>query len=309
MPLRLFRRRRPERDPSPDAAALPALIRRLELRARRLMENRAVGAYDSVFRGHGIEFSEVRAYQPGDPFQAIDWKVTARMGKPFIKKFVEERELTVLLAVDLSGSTDFGTRVRTKRDLSLELAALLGLAAARNNDRVGLMLFTDRVERWLPPRRGKGRLRQLLHVMASHRPEGRGTDIRLALTSAARSLKTRSLVFVLSDFQGPEFRKELTAVSRKHDVVGLHLVDPGERALPAVGLIEVQDPETGVSGVLDLADFRTRAGLARLSEDRERRVEDVFRRAGADRIVLATDRSYAADLAAFFAARAQARLH
>lgn len=309
MPLRLFRRRRPERDPSPDAAALPALIRRLELRARRLMENRAVGAYDSVFRGHGIEFSEVRAYQPGDPFQAIDWKVTARMGKPFIKKFVEERELTVLLAVDLSGSTDFGTRVRTKRDLSLELAALLGLAAARNNDRVGLMLFTDRVERWLPPRRGKGRLRQLLHVMASHRPEGRGTDIRLALTSAARSLKTRSLVFVLSDFQGPEFRKELTAVSRKHDVVGLHLVDPGERALPAVGLIEVQDPETGVSGVLDLADSRTRAGLARLSEDRERRVEDVFRRAGADRIVLATDRSYAADLAAFFAARAQARLH
>jgi uncharacterized protein (DUF58 family) len=309
MPLRLFRRRRPERDPSPDAAALPALIRRLELRARRLMENRAVGAYDSVFRGHGIEFSEVRAYQPGDPFQAIDWKVTARMGKPFIKKFVEERELTVLLAVDLSGSTDFGTRVRTKRDLSLELAALLGLAAARNNDRVGLMLFTDRVERWLPPRRGKGRLRQLLHVMASHRPEGRGTDIRLALTSAARSLKTRSLVFVLSDFQGPEFRKELTAVSRKHDLVGLHLVDPGERALPAVGLIEVQDPETGVSGVLDLADSRTRAGLARLSEERERRVEDVFRRAGADRIVLATDRSYAADLAAFFAARAQARLH
>ncbi len=309
MPLRLFRRRRPERDPSPDAAALPALIRRLELRARRLMENRAVGAYDSVFRGHGIEFSEVRAYQPGDPFQAIDWKVTARMGKPFIKKFVEERELTVLLAVDLSGSTDFGTRVRTKRELSLELAALLGLAAARNNDRVGLMLFTDRVERWLPPRRGKGRLRQLLHVMASHRPEGRGTDIRLALTSAARSLKTRSLVFVLSDFQGPEFRKELTAVSRKHDVVGLHLVDPGERALPSAGLIEVQDPETGVSGVLDLADSRTRKGLARLSEERERRVEDVFRRAGADRIVLATDRSYAADLAAFFAARAQARLH
>lgn len=309
MPLRLFRRRRPERDPSPDASALPALIRRLELRARRLMENRAVGAYDSVFRGHGIEFSEVRAYQPGDPFQAIDWKVTARMGKPFIKKFVEERELTVLLVVDLSGSTDFGTRVRTKRELSLELAALLGLAAARNNDRVGLLLFTDRVERWLPPRRGKGRLRQLLHVMASHRPEGLGTDIGLALTSAARSLKTRSLVFVLSDFQGPEFRKELTAVSRRHDVVGLHLVDPGERELPAVGLIEVRDPETGVSGVLDLADSRTRAGLARLADEGERRVEDVFRRAGADRLVLATDRSYAADLAAFFAARAQARLH
>jgi len=309
MPFRLFRRRRPDRSHSPDAAALPALVRRLELRARRLMENRAVGAYDSVFRGHGIEFSEVRAYQPGDPFQAIDWKVTARMGRPFIKKFVEERELTVLLVVDLSGSTDFGTRVRTKRDLSLELAALLGLAAARNNDRVGLLLFTDRVERWLAPRRGRGRLRQLLHVMASHRPEGRGTDIGLALATAARSLKTRSLVFVLSDFQGPAFRKELTAASRKHDVVGLHLVDPGERALPKAGLIEVRDPETGEHGVLDLEDPRTRRALASLEETRERRVEDVFRRAGADRLVLTTDRSYAADLAAFFAGRARARLH
>lgn len=309
MPFRLFRRRRPERTPSPDAAALPVLVRRLELRARRLMENRAVGAYDSVFRGHGIEFSEVRAYQPGDPFQAIDWKVTARMGRPFIKKFVEERELTVLLAVDLSGSTDFGTRIRTKRDLSLELAALLGLAAARNNDRVGLLLFSDRVERWLAPRRGRGRLRQLLHVMASHRPEGRGTDIGLALETAVRSLKTRSLVFVLSDFQGPDFRKQLTAASRKHDVVGLHLVDPGERSLPSAGLIEVRDPETGEHGVLDLGDPATRRELSRLEEARERQVDDVFRRAGADRLMLLTDRSYAAELAAFFAGRARARLH
>jgi uncharacterized protein (DUF58 family) len=273
------------------------------------MENRAVGAYDSVFRGHGIEFSEVRAYQPGDPFQAIDWKVTARMGRPFVKKFVEERELTVLLAVDLSGSTDFGTRVRTKRELSLELAAVLGLAAARNNDRVGLLLFSDRVERWLPPRRGRGRLRQLLHVMASHRPEGKGTDVGLALTTAARSLKTRSLVFVLSDFQARSFRRELVAVSKRHDVVGLHLVDPGEMALPSAGLLEVRDPETGEPGVLDLGDSRTRDLLARAAQEREQQVALLFRQAGADRILLRTDRSYAADLAAFFASRARARLH
>ncbi len=262
-----------------------------------------------MFRGHGIEFSEVRAYQPGDPFQAIDWKVTARMGRPFIKKFVEERELTVLLVVDLSGSTDFGTRKRTKRELSLELAAVLGLAAARNNDKVGLLLFSDRVERWLPPRRGRGRLRQLLHVMASHRPEGTGTDIGLALTTASRSLKTRSLVFVLSDFLAPPFRKELTATSRKHDVVGLHLVDPGEQALPAIGLLEVRDPETGASGVLDLGHPQTRQYLERVAAEREETVATLFRRAGADRVVLRTDRPYSADLAAFFAARAQARLH
>jgi uncharacterized protein (DUF58 family) len=310
MSFRLFRRRpRPDRDARRDDSAVPALVRRLELRAKRLMENRAVGAYDSVFRGHGVEFSEVRAYQPGDPFQAIDWKVTARMGHPFVKKFVEERELTVLLVVDLSGSTDFGTRVRTKRDLSLELAAVLGLAAARNNDRVGLLLFTDRVEKWLPPRRGRGRLRQLLHVIASYRPEGQGTDIGLALATAARSLKTRSLIFVLSDFQSPSFRQELTAASRRHDVVGLHLVDPGEQALPAAGLLEVRDPETGASGVLDLAHAETRAHLAAVASGREKAVEALFRKAGADRVLLRTDRSYAADLAAFFAARARARLH
>lgn len=310
MSLRLFRRRsRPERDERRDESAIPALVRRLEIRARRLMENRAVGAYDSVFRGHGVEFSEVRAYQPGDPFQAIDWKVTARMGRPFVKKFVEERELTVLLIVDLSGSTDFGTRVRTKRDLSLELAAVLGLAAGRNNDRVGLLLFTDRVEKWLPPRRGRGRLRQLLHVIATHQPEGRGTDIGLALATASRSLKTRSLVFVLSDFQSRPFRPELTAASRRHDVVGLHLVDPGEESLPAAGLLEVRDPESGTAGVLDLADSGTREHLAAVAASREKEVEALFRRAGADRVVLRTDRSYAADLAAFFAARAKARLH
>jgi uncharacterized protein (DUF58 family) len=288
---------------------LPAEVRRLELRARRLMENRAVGAYDSVFRGHGIEFSEVRAYQAGDPFQAIDWKVTARMGRPFVKRFVEERELSVLLAVDLSGSTDFGTRIRAKRELGLEVAAVLGLAASRNNDRVGLLLFSDRIERYLPPRRGRGRLRQLLHVMASHRAEGKGTDLGLALATATRALKTRSLLFVLSDFQGAVFEKELTAAGRKHDVVGIHLLDPAEQALPSAGLVAIRDPETGEDGLLDLGSPAVRQALRRHALEQDERLERMFRVRGCDRIVLRTDRPYAAELASFFAARAKARLH
>ena len=288
---------------------LPAEVRQLELRARRLMENRAVGAFNSVFRGHGIEFSEVRAYQPGDSFQAIDWKVTARMGRPFVKRFVEERELSVLLALDVSGSSEFGTRVRSKRQLGLEVAAVLGLAASRNNDRVGLMLFSDRVERWLPPRRGRGRVRQLLHVMVSHRPSGRGTDVGLALTMAARALKTRSLVFVLSDFDSEPFAQPLAAAGRRHDVVGIHLLDPAERALPAAGLVAVRDPETDRTGILDLASADAREALELREAWREDRLAKLFLDRGCDRIVLRTDRPYAADLASFFAARARARLH
>lgn len=303
-----FRRRRPEAAPGP---ALPAtaLVRRLEIRARRLMENRALGAYDSVFRGHGVEFAEVREYQPGDPFQAIDWKVTARMGRPFVKRFVEERELNVLVAVDLSGSLGTGTRGRMKRELVLEVAALLGLAATRNNDRVGLLLFTDRVERWIRPRRGRGRLRHLLHALITHRPEGTGTDVALALRTAVLALKTRSLVFVLSDFRSAEFERELAVAARRHDVVGIHVRDPSDDGLPPAGIVEVVDPETGERRVLDLGRAEVRDALRRRAEARESALVSAFRRAGCDRIVLRTDRPYAADLASFFARRARARLH
>jgi uncharacterized protein (DUF58 family) len=309
MPFRLSHRPRgPEREES-SSTFPPEEVRLLELRARRLMENRAVGAYDSVFRGHGIEFAEVRAYVSGDPFQAIDWKVTARMGRPYVKRFVEERELSVLLAIDLSGSTGFGTRVREKRRLGLEVAAVLGLAARRNNDRVGLLLFTDHVESYLPPRRGRGRLRQLLHVMATHRPQGVGTDIARALATAARVLKTRSLLLVISDFQGPPFDRELAAAARRHDVVGIHLLDPAERSLPAAGLVETRDPETGAMALLDLASPDFREAYRSRAVKREDSLARLFRERGCDRVVLGTDRPYAADLAAFFAYRARARLH
>ena len=292
-----------------DEESLEERIRKLEIRARRLLDQRTLGAYDAIFRGHGIEFAEVREYEPGDPFQAIDWKVSARMGRPFVKRFVEERELTVLLIVDISSSTRFGTRRRSKRDLGAEVASLLALAAARNNDRAGLLLFTDRVESYVSPKRGRNRLRILLHRILSQPAEGTGTDVGLALASATRYLKTRSLLFVVSDFQGPNFAEALTVAARRHDVVALQLLDPAERELPSVGLVEVVDPETGTPTVLDLSDRRVREAYRNEAEMAARRTAAVFRRSGCDRLVLRTDRPYEADLAAFFAARAKARLH
>jgi hypothetical protein len=214
------------------SAELAARARRLELKARRLVDGRALGAYDSVFRGHGIEFSEVRAYQSGDPFSSIDWKVTARMGRPFVKRFVEERELTVLLIVDVSPSTEFGTRRRLKRELAYEVAGVLALAAARNNDRVGLLLFTDRVERFLPPTRGRGRVLCLLYELLRFRPEGKGTDLDAALDAANRYLKVRSLIFVISDFLGEKPEQALRAAAGRHDVVAIGRASARSRIWP-----------------------------------------------------------------------------
>jgi len=303
------RGRPPPAEPAEEGRAdILALARRLEIRARRLVDSRAFGAYESVFRGHGIEFAEVREYEPGDPFQSIDWKVSARMGRPFVKRFVEEKELSVLLAVDLSASTAFGTRGGQKRDLALEVASVLALAANWSNDRIGLLLFTDRMERFVPPARGRNRVRRLLYEMARHRPEGRGTDLRVALECATRLLRVRSMVFVLSDFQGPRFERELGAASRRHEIVAIHVRDPAEERLPPAGLVEVVDPETGETGVLDLASPRARRRLVLLAKREERRLQRLFVRARCDRIVLRTDRPYAAELAGFLGARSRLRL-
>ncbi|MFQ5690210.1 MAG: DUF58 domain-containing protein [Gemmatimonadota bacterium] len=294
--------------PPPDRGELLREVRRLELRARRLMDSPALGSYESVFRGHGIEFSEVREYQPGDPFQSIDWKVSARMRRPFVKRFVEERELTVLLMVDLSGSTDFGTRGRLKRRLAIELAGVLGLAALRSQDRVGLLMFTDRLEKYVRPLRGRNRTLCLLYDMLAFEPEGKGTDISAAFTAATNLLPVRSLVFVISDFESPEpFWDALMGLTRRHDVVAMEITDPIELELPDVGLLEVRDPEGGATQVLDLASAPVRADIQRRADQQRERRAAAFRRARADRVVVRTDRPYAADLAAFFAARARRR--
>lgn len=306
--LRLGRSRRPPPPPPLDAADVTKEVRRIDLRSRRLMDSPALGSYESVFRGHGIEFSEVRAYEPGDPFQSIDWKVTARMRKPYVKRFVEERELTVLLAIDLSASTTFGTRGRLKRRLASEVAGVLALAAIRSQDRVGLLLFTDRVERYVRPLRGRNRSMRLLHELLSYQPVGHGTDIPIALTTAARLLRVRSLVFVVSDFVSSDpLAQSLLGLSRRHDVVAVDLKDPFERTLPRAGLIEVEDAESGERRIVDLANKKTRDQFAAAGRQEDELLDRTFRRCHVDRIRIHTDRPYAPELAAFFAARARQR--
>ncbi len=296
------------REPEPAPAELARQVRRIDLKARRLMDSPALGQYESVFRGHGIEFSEVREYQPGDPFQAIDWKVTARMRRPFVKRFVEERELTVLLMVDVSASGEFGTRGALKRQLAAQIAGVLTLAAVRSQDRVGLLLFSDRVERFARPVRGRNRTLRLLYELMAYRPRGRGTDIGAALTTTARLLPVRSLVFILSDFgDARDLTGPLLTLAARHDVVAIDIRDPAESRLPDAGWVELEDPETGRRTPVDLGDERVRAALAGRAAEDEARLDAMLDRCHVDRIRVRTDESFQAALASFFAARGRKR--
>ncbi len=273
------------------------------------MDNPALGPYPSLFRGHGIEFSEVREYQPGDPFQAIDWKVTARMRRPYVKRFVEERELAVLLVVDVSASNEFGTRGTLKRDLVAEVASVLALAAIRAGDPVGLLLFSDRIESYARPARGRNRNLRLLHQLLTVQPEGKGTDVDLALVTAARMLTVRSLVFVISDFVGAaDLARPLLALSGRHDVVVLAVDDPAETTIPQSGWVEVVDPETGRRAVVDLGDDAVRERLTGRSMARDRKLELLCARCHVDLMRLRTNVPYESRLAGFFAARGRRRL-
>lgn len=305
----LFWRRPPDSARS-DRAHTAREVRRLELASRRLMNSSALGSYESVFRGHGIEFSEVRAYQPGDPFQAIDWKVTARMRRPYVKRFVEERELAVLLVVDVSASNDFGTRGSLKRDLVAQVASVLALAAMRSGDPVGLLLFSDRVEHFVRPARGRNRNLRLLHDLVRVRPEGRGTDIELALMTASRMLRARSLVFVISDFVGhTDLTKPFLGLAARHDVVAVDIHDPGELALPSSGWIEVEDPETGDRAIVDLSDPEVRERFERGAVESRADFESLLGRCHVDLLRVRTDQPFEAAFAAFFAARGRRRAH
>jgi uncharacterized protein (DUF58 family) len=280
-------------------------VRRIEIRTSRLVNESLAGEYHSVFKGRGMEFSEVREYQFGDDIRTIDWNVTSRMGHPYVKKHVEERELTVLLLVDVSGSGDFGTRRQFKREIQAEVCAILAFSAIKNNDRVGFMAFSDRIETFLRPRKGKDHVLRVIREVLYFQPQGRTTDIALALEHTMRTVTKRSVVFVVSDFLGTDFARPLRVAARKHDVIAITVTDPREEDLPPVGLIELEDAESGDRVLADTRDRRTRDAFRRWASERRAQREALFRSVGVDALELHTDRPYDVPLVRFFHLRAR----
>jgi uncharacterized protein (DUF58 family) len=278
-------------------------IRRLQLKARRAVEDLLGGEYHSVFKGAGIAFEDVRAYQPGDDIRAIDWNVTARMGQPFIKRFIEERELTVMLVVDCSGSNQFGTHQQQKREVAAELAAMIAFTAISNNDKVGLVQFTDRVERFVPPRKGSRHVLRLIRDVLYYQPQHRGTSIREGLDYVNRVLRRRAIIFLLSDFLDKGFERSFKRTGRRHDLIALRISDPRESDMPAVGLLELEDAETGERLLLDTGSRAVRAAYAQTARLRQDSLRQTASAAGIDLVEISTDGGHLDALLRFFKLR------
>lgn len=278
-------------------------VRRIEITTRHLVRDIVAGEYSSAFRGRGVEFAEVREYQPGDDVRTIDWNVTARLGSAYVKRYLEERELTVGFIVDFSASKRFGSRRRTKGDLATEVCAVLALAAAHNNDRVGTVFFTDRVERMIPARKGRRHVLRIISDLLSFIPAGSGTDLTAALTHVESVQRRRSVLFVVSDFMTFGYRSALGRLARKHDVIAVQLVDPRERELPDAGLMTLQEPEGGAWRYVDTGSESVRGAFRSRMAEFDLDLERDLRERGADLVRLQTDRSYAEPLLAFFRRR------
>jgi uncharacterized protein (DUF58 family) len=291
-------------------------VKQIELRTRVLVNSIFSGEYQSVFRGQGMEFAEVREYQPGDDVRNIDWNVTARMGHPYVKKHVEERELTVMLLVDLSGSEQFGTHERFKAERAAEMAAVLALSAVRNNDRVGLLIFTDTIEHVVPPKKGKRHVLRIIRDVLAFAPRGKGTDIPAALDYTGRLLKHRAVVFVLSDFallyppdENAEsaafarWERSLKLVAQRHDVVAVSIRDDAEAAVPNVGLVVLRDPETGELVAVDTNNAELRTRFHKFISQERLAIQRSFKRNGVDEIEVGTAGSFVGPLLGFFRRR------
>ena len=278
-------------------------IRTLEIKTRGLVETAFAGDYHSVFKGRGMNFEDVREYQPGDEIRAIDWNVTARMGTAYIKKFTEERELTVMLIVDVSASGNFGSTWQSKRELAAEVACLLAFSAIRNNDKVGLLLFTDRVELFIPPKKGRSHTLRLIREILFFEPQGRGTQPGLALDYLNKIVTRRAVVFFISDFQAPDFSQALAVSGRRHDFVAIHIHDEREKIFPNIGIITLEDAETGEQVEVNTASRSTRAEFADLVQKQEADLSRTLRRNNIDAIALRTGDDYLPALRAFFKQR------
>lgn len=275
-------------------------IRRIQIHTSHVVDDLLAGGWHSAFKGRGIEFEEVRPYQVGDDVRCIDWNVTARAGEPFIKLFREERELSVLLLVDLSGSLSFGTQHQTKRELVTELGAVLAFSAIKNNDKVGLTLFTDRIEKSLPPRKGTRSVLRLIRELLYCSPHGRQTNLRLALEHLNRTASRRSVVFLISDFQDVGFEKTLRVTRKKHDVIPMVVSDCRESELPNVGLLNLRDPETGRVVSIDTSSRRHRREFREHMHRKVQQRDELFRRLGMRPIRLRTGDDYVEPLQRFF---------
>jgi uncharacterized protein (DUF58 family) len=300
------RKEAPKRTPEKPMGVPPEILRQvklIELRTRGLVNSVFTGEYRSVFKGQGMEFSEVREYQPGDEVRSIDWNVTARMSRPFVKRYIEERELTVMLVVDLSGSERFGTVRRFKSELASELAAVLAMSAVRNNDRVGVLLFTDRIEHVIPPRKGRRHVLRIIRDLLAFEPVGRGTDMVRAIDYVARMLNEHAIVFIVSDFLEEDISHPLKLLAQHHDVVAVTVEDPSERDLPNIGIARLVDPETGETFEVDTSSPGVRTAYSeRVTAEREAR-KHLLRRLAIDEVAVHTEGGAVEPLLRFFRTR------
>ena len=278
-------------------------IRFIQIHTKRAVNDVLAGEYHSVFKGRGMEFDEVREYSPGDEIRTIDWNVTARTGQPYVKRYVEERELTVLFVVDLSASGAFGTREKLKNEVAAELCALLAFSAIKNNDKVGLIIFTEIIELYIPPGKGTSHVLRLIRNLLNFKPHQTRTDIAQALDYLGRITHRKAVVFLVSDFLAEGYEKPLGIVARRHDLIAISITDPREKELPKVGLIELEDAETGETVVVDSGSAQVRRRYEARGRERDERLAESFRSSGVDHIPVMTGRDHVRDLVRFFRAR------
>ena len=280
-------------------------VKRIEISTRGLVNEVFSGEYHSVFKGRGMEFAEVREYQIGDDIRNIDWNVSARSGSPFVKVFDEERELTVMLMVDVSASSSFGTASQLKGEVAAELCAVLAFSAIKNNDKVGLMIFSDKIEKFIPPRKGKQHVLRVIREILYFKPEDAKTDLNIALEYLNRVIKRRSIVFIISDFLTENYEKALQVANKKHDIISIDIIDPREVELPDVGFLELEDAETGETVLIDTGSTEIRESFFSESQDERDKREKFFKSIGVDNINILTDRSYVEPITRFFKMRAK----